>query len=290
MTLAVAAKYPWSNFSELIKMGAPVSQAVIMASDSRWTYDDYYIPYEDIGTKLFQLGKDCGAVYAGDVKAGEHSIKVLSSKLARRKTPDFQRSLVLAKSTFSRVYQYHQKERESKGERVYPLYILVGICNVVGEASLIYFSSESNFKPVFITGVYGVGIREAYASFEEKFMKEIESEVNKELKTRHRYPVVRYMPIQQDAEHVGILLAAMLEDVIKTATYKTIGGKMQYGIATKDGFQMWELLIATDPTNEGSGWTRVTASPEEITTFRKRFNLSATYQNIDKFGIFQICD
>lgn len=292
MTLAIAAKYPWSNFSELIKMGAPVSQAVIMASDSRWTYDDYYIPYEDIGTKLFQLGKDCGAVYAGDVKAGEHSIKVLSNKLARRKTSDFQRSLVLAGSTFSRVYQYHQKERRSKGERVYPLYILVGVCNVVGEASLIYFSSESNFKPVFITGVYGVGIREAYASFEEKFMKEIESEVNKELKTRYRYPVVRYMPIQQDAEHVGILLAAKLEGVIETETFKSkgIGGKVQYGIVTKDGFQMRELSKTTDPTNEGPGWTRITASPEEITTFRKKFNLSANYQNINKFGIFQMCD
>ena len=194
MTLAVAAKYPWSTFHKLINIGAHAPQAVILASESRWTYNNYNIPYEDIGTKLFRLAKDCGAVYSGDAEAGGDCIDELSKKLSKRKIPSSQRSLFTAETTF-----------------LYPLYILVGVCDSSGQASLIYFSSQSNFKPVFLEGVYGVGIREAYASFEERFKKEIESEVDKELKTRYRYPAVRDMPIQEDAEHVGMLLAAMLE-------------------------------------------------------------------------------
>lgn len=292
MTLAVAAKYPWGVFSELIKMGAQVSQAVILASDSRWTYGNRNIPYEDIGTKVFKLGKDCGAVYAGDAKAGEHSIKELFNKLARRKTPNFQRSLVLAENTFYRVYQYHKKQRD-KQKRIYPLYVLVGICDTLGQASLIYFSSKNNFKPVFLTGVYGVGIEEARVEFEKEFKQEIGLMVRTKLdKLLKMPPSVRNLAlkIETNAGDIAIPLVAKLEEFITVDKYKGIGGKIQCAMITKDGFQPLDIFKTTDPTNEGKGWTPATAKPEELTTIRKRFNLTINYQNVNKFGISQMCD
>ena len=72
MTLSIGALFPWGRVAEAINaVGGFMPQAVILAADSRWTYSAGDKPYDDIGTKLFQLLGNAAAVYAGDVEAGE---------------------------------------------------------------------------------------------------------------------------------------------------------------------------------------------------------------------------
>jgi|TARA_B100001971_G_scaffold191265_1_gene194655 hypothetical protein len=58
----------------------------------------------------------------------------------------------------------------------------------------------------------------------------------------------------------------------------------------EDGFQPFEILETADPANESSGWTRIAVSADEIAMIMRRLNLSVNYQNVNKFGIFQMCD
>jgi hypothetical protein len=293
MTLAIGVHYPWSPFAELIRTGAPITQAVILVSDSRWTYEspsNSPLYYEDFGTKLFQLGKDCGAVYAGVSSIGEHCIEEPSYKLAKEKQRSFQRSLYLAEATFKKTYKYHKKDGV-KGKVLPPLYFIAGVCDSYGKASLIYFSYSNNFKPILLIGVHGIGDNQAYSVFKEAFRQEVELKINDEVKTRLRYPLVNDLtiPVQVSAQEVGMILVAKLENLITTGQYSSIGGKVQSAIITQEGFQRFEVSKTTDITNQGPGWSRVTARPKEMVTLREKDKLPANYQSVaDSFTIFPI--
>jgi hypothetical protein len=148
MTIAVAAIWPWDYVLDLSGVpSAALPQAVILLSDSRWTFVDPTIPrplyYEDVGTKLFQISNDAGAVYAGHVNAGEECL----SRLARR----FRKKLVkkpvtgMTKDLFREVYSRHNTK--------HPLRVFVGACSPGGRSELWYFGSERNFEPIKLTGI-----------------------------------------------------------------------------------------------------------------------------------------
>ena len=67
MTIIVGAKYPWGILNQLSPPGGKIPQAVILASDGRLSekQGDDYLPKLDVGTKVFRLGMDAVAAYAG---------------------------------------------------------------------------------------------------------------------------------------------------------------------------------------------------------------------------------
>ena len=106
MTLAVGAKYPWGELNKLFAPTARPANAIILASDSRWTYTHGVVPpYKDVGTKLFVIDSHAGAVYAGGVGVGEQCLDELRWQLPRQKRLGSQHGRALAQKTFRRVYK-----------------------------------------------------------------------------------------------------------------------------------------------------------------------------------------
>lgn len=289
MTLSIAAKYPWGPLRKLNQLQRNLPQAIILVSDSRWTryYPNDRCEFEDVGTKVFALTSDSGIVYAGDVICGEHCITELSKRLKRNRKPSFKVSMYTAQQTFQRIYRYHKRRRN----KMFPVYFLVGVCDKAGNASLMSFA-PSKFAPVFIGGMYGIGVREAYKDFEPVINREIERRVKEEFDLRARYPILQTMPdlpIQNHAEQVGMLVAATMQtQVIGASQYSTIGGPIQYAIITKEGIGAPELSWTKDPTGITDTWHKTTASPSEITTYQDKYKLGPAFVHSSAFALYCI--
>ena len=289
MTLSIAAKYPWGPLRNLIQLQSDLSQAIIFVTDSRWTryYPNNQHYFEDVGTKLFALTNDSGVVYAGDVVSGEHCVKELSKKLGERGKRSFKVSMYTAQQTFQGVYRYHKKGRRT---RVFPLYFLVGVCDKAGNASLMSFTSPK-FNPVFIEGIYGVGVREAYKDFENAINEEVDKAVKEEFASRSRYPFLQtmHMPVKNSVEIIGMLIAGIMQtEVVDISEHSTIGGPIQYAILTKEGIQTSELSWTKDPTGATDSWHRATPLPGEITTYQDKYKLGLAFIDSKSFGLYCI--
>lgn len=70
------------------------------------------------------------------------------------------------------------------------------------------------------------------------------------------------MPIQP--EHVAMLVTAILSGIIETGSDATIGGKIQCAVITSQGVSLPEISYSPDPTNQGPGSTKATASQKEL--------------------------
>ena len=102
MTIAIGAKYPWGDLNRLPPSGSKIPEAVILASDSRFSrkLGSGFIPSLDIGTKLFQLGGDVVAVYAGISAIVEECLDELRWRLSRQGKSNPTRSKRIAQETF----------------------------------------------------------------------------------------------------------------------------------------------------------------------------------------------
>ena len=289
MTLSIAAKYPWGELRKLSAFQGDLPQAIIFATDSRWTkyYPNNQHDFEDVGTKFFDLTDDSGAVYAGDVQSGEHCIKELKTKLKSNRKRSFKSSMYTAQQTFQRVYKYHIRTRKKK---VFPLWFLIGVCDKAGNANLMSFSSPK-FNPIFVEGICGIGVRKAYKDFEKTLNDEIEKVVKEEFDTRSKFPALQKLqaPINANAETIGMLIAGVMhQQIIGNAGYYTIGGPIQFAIIDREGINMPGLRWTKDPTNDGGPWLRATAEPGEITTYQDKYKLGPDFINISSFGLYQI--
>lgn len=289
MTLSIAAKYPWGPLRKLMMFQSDLPQAVIFVTDSRWTkyYPNDQIHFQDIGAKFFPFATDAGAVYAGDVISGEHCISELTTKLKSKRKHSFRVSMYIAQQTFQDVYNYHRRSRRTK---VPPLYFLIGVCDKAGNASLMSFASPK-FHPVFIEGIYGVGVKEAYKEYENVVNKEIESIVKEEFDLRSRWPALQKVqaPVQNNAEKVGMLIAAIMQTrVIDTTKHSTIGGPIQFAIITKEGIKTPELSWTTNGTGATDTWHRVTPTTGEITTYQDKYKLGPGFADSSSFGLYCI--
>jgi len=292
LTLSIAAKYPWGPLRKLTVFQSDLPQALIFVTDSRWTkyYPNNQYEFEDVGTKFFALASDSGVVYAGDVISGEHCVKELSRKLKKNRKASFKVSMYTAQQTFQDTYRYHKQRRRTK---VFPLWFLIGVCDKAGSASLMSFTSPK-FSPAFIEGIYGVGIKEAWKVFENAINEEIDKAVKEEFDVRSRYPVLQTMPnlpVKNDAQHVGMLVAAIMKErIINSPNQSTIGGLLQYAIITKEGIQMPELSSTKDPTGATDIWHKTTASPNEITTYQDKYKLGPAFIASSSFGLYCISE
>lgn len=276
MTLAIGAKYPWGELNKLVGPGSEPSEAIILASDSRWSkWTDRYgfVPYRDIGAKLFQLGIDVGAVYAGDSQAGENCLGELRYRLSRQKTPNSKHSRELAQKVFRRTYKHHLASRGLSPDECH-LYILLGTCNAMGRAELYHFGYSTNFEAEPLTGLKAIGWPDAIGKFDVLFKEELRKQVKEKLSLRRNYPEIPMLdlnPMPIKPIHVATFISAILTNIIESKAHKVVGGKVQCAVISTEGFSQPQLLCTSDPTNEGPGWTEATANPNELETVTGRF-------------------
>lgn len=165
MTLAVAAVFPWqavldSMSSEILTtlqhLGLP-KQAILFAADSRWTYTNDG-SHEDGGVKLFGLGANAIAIYAGNVAAGERSIialeKHFSDKPPKTETETYERMRDVLRGIWS---QHHH---DGGG-----LYLLIGSSWFDGSCALMQFRHDIDFEPERVSGVQAIGSQRAIDYF-----------------------------------------------------------------------------------------------------------------------------
>jgi hypothetical protein len=271
MTIAVGAKYPWGDLSRLLPSGTSISEAIILASDSRFSRrlpSGPFFPSSNSGTKLFKLGRDVAAVYAGISRIGELCIDELRWKLSKQRNPNSTKSRELAQDTLKTTYRHHiALERLHPDEA--PLYILIGACSKLGKAELYQFSHNNEFAPLPTAGLKAIGHPETTNTFYQLIQDDLNKKVEEQLNLRQKYPQIpfeHWSPMPIKAEHIAILISAALSRIIESGSDHTVGGKIQCAVITNKGIILPEISYSTDPTNKGPGWTRVTTKPKELVT------------------------
>lgn len=143
MTLIVGALFPWGEllkspgFQLGVQLG--VRRGVILAADSRWTYDSG----ETVGSavKLFKIGESCIAAYAGGVAVGEDTIAALSTRLDEART--VQEFADMAQEILLDAWREHPLKGSG-------LEILLGESAGDGGAWLHHFSASDEFRPRYV--------------------------------------------------------------------------------------------------------------------------------------------
>jgi len=285
MTIAVAAKYPWGDLKRLLPSGTSISEAIILASDSRFSrrLPPSYVPISNSGTKLFKLGRDVAAVYAGISKISELCLDELRWKLSKQKNPNSTKSRKIAQDTLKTTYRHHIALERLRPDEA-PLYILIGVCNKLGKAELYQFSHNNDFSPLLTTGLKAIGHPETTNTFYRLIQDELHKNVEEQLNLRQKYPQIpleHWDPMPIKAEHIAMLISSALSRIIESGSDPTVGGKIQCAVITSKGIVLPKISYSTDPTNKGPGWTRVTTKPEELVTVT---GISGT------FGFYSLSD
>lgn len=245
MTIAVAALWPWTakqvvdlwDWQQLTGVRSnhfpPRPSAVILLSDSRWTYIDPSSPhqriigYEDIGTKLFNLATDAGAVYAGLVDAGEECLEKLASRFSKRRVE--RPVTTMAQNLFRATYASRTTN--------YPLRILLGACTPDSIAELWSFESANNFSPSRLSGIQ---ILAPSSNVEGTFLDGL-AEVLIEVSPQ---------PYDLTPRKAALWLATALQYyIIERNIDITIGGKIQCAIIDKSGFHVATIARIDKPVN-----------------------------------------
>ena len=268
MTIAVGAKYPWGSLNRLLPSGFKVPEAVILASDGRISrkQSSDYTPERDVGTKVFQLGRDAVAVYAGISVIGEKCIDELRRRLSKQHPPNSVKSRKIAQEVFQTVYKHNLALTKVSPDDA-PLYVLIGACNKRGQAELYKASYASHFRLKPVSGLNVAAWPDTKNSFNSFLSGELNKQVENELSLRQRFlkiPIASWVPMPIKAEQVAILIVAILSRIIETGMDKTIGGMVQCAIVTNEGVTFPKVSSTTNGTNQGPGWTRATANQKEL--------------------------
>jgi len=270
VTIAVGAKYPWGHLAKLIPAGYGIPEAVILASDSRFSVRSSggFTTASDIGTKLFKLTKDAAAVYAGISRVGETCLNSLRWELRRQNNSSSARSRKIAQKTFRSVYRQQIASMKLRAEDA-PLYVLVGACGKHGQAELYLFSYANNFEPESLTGLKTLAWPETAKVFKSLLDNELDravENIQNQRSNSRQIPMVLLDPMPIVADHVAIFISASLNRIIQSGSDRTISGLIQCALITARGVSTPQIAYTTDPSNEGPGWIKVTAKPSELKT------------------------
>jgi 20S proteasome alpha/beta subunit len=285
MTIAVGAKYPWGNLNRLPPTGIKIPEAIILASDSRFSRVESgdHILISDVGAKLFPLGNDCAVVYAGISAIGELCFDELRWRLAKESNPNSIHSKSIAEKTFNSVYRQQVASMKLKPEDA-PLYILIGACNKHGQAELYKASYASNFRLEPVSGLNVVAWEDTRKSFDNFLSDELDKQVEEELSLRKRFPEIpmaSLTPMPIDAQQVAILIVASISRAIEKGMDTTIGGMVQCAVITTEGVVFPEISYTSNGTNKGPGWTRETANRDELQSVTGLLELFSFYHLSD---------
>ena len=247
MTIAIGALWPWARLASLAGLREnPPPRATILIADSRWTFlypGGRPSDYSDVGTKLFRIAKDAGAVYAGDVDSGEECLARLARRFEKRrvKLPVTR----MARDLFRAVYSRHHPG--------HPLGIFLGACSDRGDPELWYFDDSSDFEPVPLVGLNLL----AFPETEKTFRAGLEYE-------KH---IIRSGQPAEPIDGALWLIAALKEHVIDKDVDPSVGGKIQCAVIDGGGFQPIGISGSADT---GTTWQPISPRAGELKTFRPR--------------------
>lgn len=260
MTVAIAAEFPWGEWKDVLSSLSPKGRfrgAIILAADTRWSYEGR--PPEDKGRKLWILGGQVGLVLAGDVWSGEEGIAKLreagnnASFAGPRDVTD------LAEKVLRETYAAH-KEAAHRGQRACcgPLYYLMGMVDRHGATTLVRFSSEGNFSPIFLSGVHVIGVPSARAAVRESLL-----EAGKVKDGDGLSP--------DDVEAWALSIAGVLDNVIQAGSEFSVGGRVQIAIGTSEGWREigTSILDAGTDAEVHSNWRDASYPLHELNTAEK---------------------
>jgi len=272
MTLAIAVQYPYGKLGRAFHSLAQIRnirypEAIIFVTDSRWSYDNPII-YEDIGAKILDINNKTIISYSGDVKAAKLCIEEFKKKV---NNPNVR--LFNASGTFQYIYK-RLKKREPRTKR---LLLLLGSYLRNKGTKLVYLESP-NFRPIEITGVQGIGNKDAFNAV----IEEVEPKIN---------DLSIYTGTEKDYFTIATYFVdAMRRLAIQNASYNDIGGPIQCRILDCNGNSTPLISFTSDPTGKTDEWHRATATSDEVTTFLKRWNLEAKYLSGRYFGLCSYSD
>lgn len=268
MTLAIAVKYPFGKLSDALVSLSRIRrvqyrQAIIFITDSRWSYDNPEM-FEDVGAKVFTVDNSTVMAYSGDVLAAENCIEALTKKIAN---PHIRRVDVI--SVLKRTYKHHLQNRKG----VMRVLFLLGKYLRTGEVKL-FFLESPEFVYQEIQGIKGIGNQNAWNDVINKVAPVIND-------------VSMYSLGEKDYMTIAVHFMSAMHEL---GQYKDIGGPIQYRILDSKGVSTSSISFTSDPTGKTDDWHQVTAGADDITTFKKRWNLNPDYLTRKAFGLYSHCD
>lgn len=272
MTLAVCVKYPLKEIIALAPPSTSLPVAVVLASDSRWTweYNDGRREYEDGAAKLFKVDDRTLAVYAGHSELGESCLGELRHRLSTGLADRDRLGRENASQTFQDVYGKYCLLNKLEGRNKPQLYFLLGTCSRNGQTELCYFTCNDEFTPQPYDEYEAIGTKQAVYSFHTYFQQLVNKSVKRNWTTRSRHPqlpIAQMCPVPIRPEEVAMMIAASIQKVIDSSEYLSVGGRVQCAIVTPKEATLLSQRFTTDPTNEGPGFTRATPRPGELESY-----------------------
>lgn len=161
MTLIVGAVFPWRDllkspaFQLAVQLGK-FPRGVILAADSRWTYESGETV--DNAVKLFKIRDSCIGAYAGGVDVGEDAIAALSTRLEEARTVE--EFADMAQEILLDAWRAHPLEGDD-------VEILLGVSAADGEAGLRHFCASDGFEPCYVEDMKVVAPPDAVRQFKK---------------------------------------------------------------------------------------------------------------------------
>lgn len=259
MTLAIAATFPWGQLRRVVTSmpGASLAGGVILATDSRWSFEDARPP-EDIAQKLWPLAPErgIGAVFAGDVWAAEDAFAAAKKRIADVDMT-YPHTIALAISeALVDVYKKHKARRRT----VHPLYVLVGMANRVGDCAVIKYSYASKFTPIYVVGLDGIGSPTAIDAVRAK-LPDVDSAM---------------MPRDGSGWSLSIddwalqFAAGAFYPALSDAEDQTVGGGIQIATLSASGWNELSISKTSDLRNL-ENWDKISVQSDEVEEWRQHF-------------------
>ena len=271
MTLAVGIPYPVEGMAELAEPGWVPSRSIILATDSRWTWQfpDGHVEAEDRASKMFRVHERTVAVYAGESKLGEQCLDELRWSFRTGRLPSSKLGRDNAQDVFSRVYKTSCASRGQQSIRP-ALYFVLGTCTPTEQTELCYFSYADGFVPQEVTTYKAIGWTEAVRHFDCLFKRNLRFALNQERQLQEKWPsvVTSFYSLNNQIrpEHIAMFAATAIREIIDNGLDDTVGGHIQCAIIKPTSIDLPTFRYTTDPTNKGPGWTRATTHPGELKT------------------------
>ena len=213
MTLLVGAMFPWRHLLDSPIFGAlkqlHLAGGAILAADSRWTYPDGRT--EDGAVKMFKLGTNAIAAYAGSGTAGEDAIIGLSTRLkASRTLRDFTSQ---TQAIIASAWGHHPESHEDGLE------ILLAYSYPSGLAWLGHFSSTDDFAPHEVDDMTVVGPQRARVHFQQGLRAAVAQNLEP----------AKSRATSLSIDSWAVLIVAAINDACELRAHKTVGGKVLCG-------------------------------------------------------------
>jgi hypothetical protein len=213
MTLLVGAMFPWRDLLDspifrALKQLSPAGGAII-AADSRWTYPDGRT--EDGAVKMFGLGTNAIAAYAGSAIAGEDAIIGLSTKL--KASPTVRDFTSQTQAIITSAWQDHDESHQDGLE------ILLAYSYPSGSTWLGHFSSADDFTPQEVDDTKVIGPQRAVTHFERRLREAVVQNLE----------AAKSQSVSLSIETWAAMIAAAINDACELRAHDTVGGRVICG-------------------------------------------------------------